>query len=95
MGSGRGAEVRPGRGEEQMPGPVVHRTDTLMGRLLLTREQVASVLGVPNPTVEYHHRVRQLRVVRVGKYNMWKPEVVRQYAVHERGQPVQDDCRGG
>lgn len=54
-------------------------TDMLMGRLLLSREQVAVVLGVPEPTVEYLHRMKQLRAVKVGKFNMWKPEAVQQY----------------
>ena len=61
------------------PGPPATSTDQLMHRLLLTREQVAAVLGVPESTVDYLHRVRTLRAVKVGKHLAWKPEAVRQY----------------
>ncbi|UCE61276.1 MAG: helix-turn-helix domain-containing protein [Phycisphaerales bacterium] len=54
-------------------------TDTLMRRLLLSREQVAALLGVPESSVDYLHRVKQLRAVKVGKMNRWKPAAVREF----------------
>ena len=54
-------------------------SEQLLSRLLLTREQVSAVLGVPPKTVDYLHRMRQLPAVKVGKFCMWKPEAVRQY----------------
>ncbi len=57
----------------------------LMSRLQLRREQVARVLGVPEKTVDYLHRVKQLPAVKVGKFNMWKPETIREFV--ERLEP--------
>lgn len=54
-------------------------SEQLLSRLLLTRDQVSEVLGVPPKTVSYLHRMRQLPAVKVGKFCMWKPEAVRQY----------------
>lgn len=54
-------------------------SEQLLSRLLLTREQVSTVLGVPPKTVNYLHRMGQLPAVKVGKFCMWKPETVRHY----------------
>ena len=54
-------------------------THQLLSRLLLNRAQVASVLDVPAETVDYLHRVRKLRAVRVGKFNRWRPRDVQAY----------------
>ena len=54
-------------------------TEDLLSRLLLTREQVAKLLGVPLNSIDNLHRTRQLRAVQVGKYNLWKPEDVRRF----------------
>ncbi len=54
-------------------------TSETMGRLLLTRDQVAEVLGVPVETVDGLHRAKLLRAVRVGKHNRWRPEAVQSY----------------
>lgn len=61
------------------PGSTPSTTSELLSRLLLTREQVGELLGVPPKTVDYLHRMRQLRAVKVGKFCMWKPETVRRY----------------
>ncbi|UCE62054.1 MAG: helix-turn-helix domain-containing protein [Phycisphaerales bacterium] len=54
-------------------------TDALMRRLLLTREQVAELLGVPESSVDYMHRVKRLRAVRVGGHNRWKPAALKDF----------------
>lgn len=54
-------------------------TDVLMRRLLRTRGQVAELLGVPESSVSYLHRMRRLKAVRVGKELRWKPESVREF----------------
>ena len=54
-------------------------TDILMRQLLLNRDQVAALLGVPAKTVDYLHRMRQLPAVRVGKFNIWKPQTLREF----------------
>ncbi len=54
-------------------------SEQLLSRLLLTREQVSAVLGVPPKTVTYLHRMRQLPAVNVGIFCMWKPDAVRHY----------------
>lgn len=53
--------------------------DELLTRLLLDRDQVASILGVDGATVDNLHRVRRLRAVRVGRENRWKPQTVRDF----------------
>ena len=55
------------------------RTAELMERLLLTKEHVAELLGVPVATVEYLHRMDSLPAVKVGKRLAWKPEAVQLY----------------
>ena len=54
-------------------------TAELMGKLLLTREEVSQLLEVPPDTIANLHRVRLLLGVKVGKHLRWKPEDVRQY----------------
>jgi hypothetical protein len=54
-------------------------TPDLMSRLLLNRDQVAALLEVDPATVDYLHRMRRLRAVRVGKVNRWKPADVKAY----------------
>ena len=51
----------------------------LMSRLLLTKEEVAAVLGVPVGTVEYLARMKDLPGVMVGKHKMWKPQTVKAF----------------
>ena len=65
----------------QMADPPAACTSTreLLGRLLLTRTEVASILGVSENTVDNLHRTRQLSAVKVGKFNLWKPESVRRF----------------
>ena len=53
-------------------------TAELMAKLLLDKDQTASVLNVPPATIENLHRCRQLRGVLVGRNLRWKPETVRQ-----------------
>lgn len=55
------------------------RTEELMSKLVLTREETAELLSVEPGTVDYLHRVRRLPAVRVGKENRWKPDTVREY----------------
>lgn len=64
---------------EQPQAPSAGTTEELLSRLLLSREQVAELLGVPPATVDNLHRTRQLPAVQVGKYNRWKPEAVRRF----------------
>ena len=59
--------------------PLPASSELLLSRLLLTREQVSAVLGVPPKTVNYLHRMGQLPAVKVGKFCMWKPETVRRF----------------
>ena len=54
-------------------------TAELMSRLLLNREQVAELLGVPPETIGNLHRVKLLPAVRVGKRLCWKPDTVKMY----------------
>lgn len=48
-------------------------TQELTSRLLLTRPQVAELLGVPETTIDNLHRSRTLRGCQVGKRLMWRP----------------------
>ena len=67
--------------------PHLDHTQALMDRLLLSRDQVAEVLGVDSATIETLHRNGTLRGRRVGKELHWRPEWVRMF-VEEL---VQDD----
>ena len=55
------------------------RTNELLGKLLLSKDEVAELLGVSAETVDYLHRVKNLRGVRVGKRNLWRPHDVQEY----------------
>ena len=55
------------------PEPAHDRTPELMRRLLLDRDQTAELLGVGPKTIEYLHRMGQLRGVKVGKGLRWRP----------------------
>ena len=59
--------------------PTNTTTAELLTRLLLDRDQVASILGVDCSTVDNLHRLRRLRAVRVGRQNRWKPQAVRDF----------------
>ena len=59
--------------------PTNTSTAELLTRLLLTREDVAMILGVDGVTVDNLHRLRRLRAVRVGRENRWKPQAVRDF----------------
>lgn len=48
--------------------------------LVLTRDQVASVLQVPPDTIENLHRTRQLCGFQIGKHLRWDPDHVRAFA---------------
>ena len=61
------------------PDPTNTSTAELLTRLLLTRDQVASILGVDGKTVDNLHRMRRLRAVRVGRENRWKPQSVKEF----------------
>lgn len=47
--------------------------------VLLTRDEVALVLRTDPGSVDYLHRMKLLRAVKVGKTNRWKPNDVRAY----------------
>ena len=54
-------------------------TEALLGRLLLTRDEVAQLLSVKPSTINHLHRIHKLPAVRVGLKNLWKPETVREF----------------
>ena len=62
------------------------RTEELLARLLLSRDQVAEILGVPVKTVSYLHRMHKLRAVKLGKSCMWKTEAVRDFVQELRSE---------
>ena len=47
---------------------------------VLTRAQVATLLQVPEDTIENLHRTAQLPGFKVGKHLRWWPESVRKFA---------------
>jgi len=51
-----------------------------LSRLLLTDEQVASLLGVNVTTIRNLHRCGVLQGAQVGKYLRWHPADVQDYA---------------
>ena len=63
----------------RLPGVTHHEYGIDTTELLLDREDVAALLGVPATTVDNLHRMRQLPAVRVGKHNRWKPGAVRDF----------------
>jgi len=65
--------------KSKVPDDGIDRTPQFMRRLLLTREQVAEVLGVDAGCIDYLHRIRRLPGCRVGKGLRWKPATVREY----------------
>jgi excisionase family DNA binding protein len=54
----------------------------LMTRLLLTRDEAARMLSIKPETLDYLHRMKRLRGVKVGKELRWRPPDVQRF-VHE------------
>ena len=48
-------------------------TPALMGRILLSKEQVSELLQVETKTVDHLHRIGRLQGVKVGKELRWRP----------------------
>ena len=63
---------------ESTNGTEVNTAD-LLSRLLLNRDEVAALLGVPPSTVTALHEGRVLRGVKISKYIRWRPEDVRAF----------------
>ena len=54
-------------------------TQQLMSRLLLARPEVSLLLGIPEESVDYLHRMKRLRGVAVGKFLRWRPDDVQRF----------------